>query len=59
VEDGEAFGPNISIKLKIKQKPVNDETFLYKVKYTGANNFLFNAGGVCDKRFRIQNIGTD
>jgi hypothetical protein len=42
VEDGEVFGPNISIKLKIKQKAVDDETTLYKIRYIGASEFQFN-----------------
>jgi len=58
-EDGEVFGPNVSIKLKINQKPVNDETSFFKVKYTGASNFHFNQEGACEKKFRIQNLGTD
>jgi hypothetical protein len=57
-EDGEVFGPNVSIKLKIKQKPVDDESSLYKTRYTGANGLVFNAG-VFDKKFRIQNSGND
>jgi len=38
-EDGEVFGPSISIKLKIKQKPVDDVTNLYKISYVGASGF--------------------
>jgi hypothetical protein len=50
-EDGEVFGPSISIKLKIKQKPLFDETDHYKIKYIGAaKGFEFNAEGVCAKK---------
>jgi hypothetical protein len=57
VEDGEVFGPKISIKLKIKQKAVDDETTLYKIRYIGASDFPFNEQGACDKSKRIQNSG--
>jgi hypothetical protein len=57
-EEGEVFGPSISINLKIKQKPVFDDTDRYKIRYIGVAGFQFNAG-VCDRRLRIQNSGTD
>jgi hypothetical protein len=49
-EDGEVFGPSISIKLIIKQKPVFDNTDHYKVRYIGASGFSFNNEGVCNKK---------
>lgn len=58
VEDGVVFGPKISIKLKIKQKAIDDETTLYKIKYIGASDSKFNADGACNINKRIQNTGT-